>query len=334
MKKYFYPAILLCLILTAACGDTSKKENVTSEAEKKEKIVDVPVFAKDSAYFFIEQQVNFGPRVPGTEGHKETGDFLVSKLKSYGAVVSEQKFEATTYDNHRVELRNIVGEFFPEKSKRILLAAHWDTRPFADKDETDPEGVPDGANDGGSGVGILLEIARILSTTQPPDVGVDIIFFDGEDWGEKHNEEYLNTPDTLDTWWCLGSQYWSKNKHRKNYSAYYGILLDMVGATGSQFHKEGLSMKVAPKVVNKIWDRAIALGFSGYFKENVQAEITDDHIFVNKFAKIPMVNIVHYDPVEGYFGDYHHTMKDNMDLIDRETLKVVGTTVLSVIYYE
>ncbi len=324
--------LFLSIIILQSCGDN--KKDITEKLEQEqEKTVAVPAFNRDSSFQFVENQIKFGPRVPGTNSHKEGAKYLTEKLESYGAKVYLQEFTATTYDNNRVPLKNIIGEFYPEKTKRILLAAHWDTRPFADKDK-DNTAVPDGANDGASGVGILLEIARVLSISNPPDVGIDIIFFDGEDWGEKWDEGYTATPDSLDTWWCLGSQYWSKNKHKKNYAAYYGILLDMVGASGSQFHKEGLSMNVAPKVVNKIWDRATKLGFSGYFKSTVQAEITDDHVFVNKYAKIPMVNIVHYDPVEGYFGNYHHTLKDNLNLIDRETLKVVGTTVLNVIYYE
>ncbi|MDH5603312.1 MAG: M28 family peptidase [Cyclobacteriaceae bacterium] len=294
----------------------------------------MPKFFADSSYYFVEKQVSFGPRVPNTTAHVQTGNYLIDKLKAYGASVTEQHFTAFTYDAQKLTLRNIIATFYPEKQKRILLAAHWDSRPFADKD-TDRQDQPiDGANDGASGVAVLLEIARVLSLSNPPEVGVDIILFDGEDWGEKYNEGYVQTPDTLATWYCLGSQHWARNKHEKNYSAYYGILLDMVGAQGSQFRKEGLSVRVAPKVVEKIWKRAEKLGYSNYFVNARSSEITDDHQFVNDPGKIPMVNIVHYDPVYGYFGNYHHTHLDNISIIDKETLRVVGETLLNVIYYE
>ena len=159
--------------------------------------------------------------------------------------------------------------------------------------------------------------------------------FDGEDWGEEEGYQgIISTPGELDSWWCLGSQYWSKNKHRKNYSASYGILLDMVGARRSQFYREGASMEFATKIVDKVWTVASRIGYSDYFvKQNVPA-ITDDHVFVNQFARIPMIDIVHYQAGIGFFGDYHHTQKDNMSVIDKETLEAVGATLLHVIYYE
>ena len=332
-EKRIVTGLMVVLLVTSwACREDKSKDKIADI--KEEKVVLVPTFNPDSAYFFIEQQVAFGPRVPGQKEHIQTGDYLVKTLKSFSANVIEQKFSTTTYDGHQVELRNIIASFFPEKTKRILLAAHWDTRPFADKDKDKPNEAAQGANDGASGVGVLLEIARVLGRGPSPEVGVDIIFFDGEDWGERVDAGYVNTPDSLESWWCLGSQHWSKNKHDPNYSAFYGILLDMVGARGSQFHREGLSMRVAPKIVAKIWDRAHKMGYSGFFVKKNRAEITDDHKFVNEIAKIPMVNIVHYDPQHGYFGDYHHTHKDHIDLIDKEVLKIVGTVVLNVVYYE
>ena len=141
-------------------------------------------------------------------------------------------------------------------------------------------------------------------------------------------------PHGLESWWCLGSQYWSKNKHQKNYSAYFGILLDMVGSKRAHFFREGLSVEYAPTVVEKVWSTASRLGYSDYFVKQNAGEITDDHQFVNRIAKIPMIDIVHYHPVMGYFGDYHHTQKDNLNLISKETLQAVGATVTNVIYYE
>lgn len=324
--------IMVLFSLLVSCGEN--KEEKSKKVPEPEVYVSVPDFNADSAYYFIQKQLAFGPRVPNTLPHKKTGDYLVEKLRSYGAEVQVQEFQATTFDNQLLKLRNIIASFYPEKTKRILLAAHWDTRPFADKDSIKQEDPIPGANDGASGVGVLLEIARVLSQNNLSGVGVDIIFFDGEDWGEKRNERVPPLPADLESWWCLGSQYWSKNKHERGYFAYYGILLDMVGAKNSQFHVEGLSEQMAPKIVDKVWETGRELGYGQYFVRKVQPPITDDHEFVNKFAKIPMINIVHYDPEEGYFGNYHHSHRDNLDLIDKNTLEAVGETVLHVLYYE
>lgn len=328
--KFFVPALFCSsLLLLSSCG--GKKEEAISDPSR---IISVPQFNADTAYFFIEKQVNFGPRVPNSDAHSAAAQFFVDKLNAYGAKVKVQEFQASTFDGKKLNLKNIIASFNPEVKKRILLAAHWDTRPFADKDDERSNEPIDGANDGASGVGVLLELARIFGTIDKPEVGIDIIFFDGEDWGEKEGAERIRPPQGLDSWWCLGSQYWSKNKHIPNYTAYYGILLDMVGAKDSQFHREGYSMQYAPRIVERIWDTAIRLGFNKYFVKQDQSGIIDDHLYVNELARIPMVNIVHYDPVHGYFGDYHHTHKDNISIIDKETLLAVGQTLLHVIFYE
>ena len=319
-------------ILISSCG--GKKDGEQGENLISSKMVVVPVFNADSSYKFIERQVAFGPRVPNTQAHSEAAAYFVEKLSQYGAKVKVQEFEANTFDGQKLYLKNIIASFNPEVKKRLLLAAHWDTRPFADKDENRQNVPIEGANDGASGVGVLLEIARIIGITNAPEVGVDIILFDGEDWGEKDGEERIRLPKGQDSWWCLGSQYWSKNKHIPNYSAYYGILLDMVGAKGSQFHQEGYSVAYAPRIVDRIWNTAASLGYGNYFVKTKQAGIIDDHLYINELARIPMVNIVHYDPEHGYFGDYHHTHKDNMSIIDKETLHAVGQTVLHVLYHE
>ena len=321
--------VLAFTVFLSSCG--GKKEQVETPPVKS---VNVPLFNADSAYFFIEKQVAFGPRVPNTKAHTDAAEYFVKKLEGYGAKVSVQDFQATTFDKQKLNLKNIIASFNPEQKKRILLAAHWDTRPFADKDNERKYEPIEGANDGASGVGVLLELARIFGTIDSPEVGIDLILFDGEDWGEKEGEERIRPPQGLDSWWCLGSQYWSKNKHIPNYSAYYGVLLDMVGAKDSQFHREGYSMEYAPRIVERIWDTAIRLGYSKYFIKKTQAPIIDDHLYVNELGRIPMVNVVHYDPALGYFGDYHHTHKDNMSIIDKETLNAVGQTLLQVIFYE
>ena len=320
----------LVLTVLVACGPSKKEETKTEPI----KLNPAPIANADSAFFFVEKQVKFGPRVPNSNPHKKTGDYLVATLKRYGAKVTEQNFESMTYDGKKLFLRNIIGSFYPEKQKRILLAAHWDTRPFADKDKEKPDASFDGANDGASGVGVLLEVARLLNSGAEPNAGIDIIFFDGEDWGEKWNESETPLPQGQLSWWILGSQYWANHKHVPNYSAYYGILLDMVGAKNSRFFKEGSSMEYAPSIVDKVWSTAAQIGRSNLFVNQTQGGITDDHIPVNRVARIPMIDIVHYDPVYGYFGDYHHSTKDNLELIDKEVLASVAQVVVQVLYNE
>jgi len=327
MKPYFF---LAALILLVGCGGEKEQKKTTDVPAK---VVNVPTFNADSAYAFVQQQVDFGPRVPNSAAHRKAGDYFIAQFKKYGATVIAQEFTTTTFDNQRVNLRNIIASFNPEKQKRILLAAHWDTRPYADKDAEKPNAKFDGANDGASGVGVLLEIARIVSQ-QAPEVGIDIILFDGEDWGEKETgHSRTQMPAGFVEWWCLGSQYWAKNKHKANYSAYFGILLDMVGGKNAQFAREGYSLDYAPNVLDKVWKTAARLGFSHIFINQKTGGITDDHKFVNEVAKIPMIDIISFDPSTG-FGDFHHTRKDNMEIISKETLGAVGTTLLHVVYYE
>lgn len=329
--RYFF---LLALFSVISCGKNDDKNQEAKPAEPAASI-EVPEFNSDSAYRFVERQVAFGPRIPNTKAHQQAADFFVETFKRFGAQITTQEFEAENYSGVKLNLMNIVASFNPEQSKRILLAAHWDTRPFSDKDAEKPEATFQGANDGASGVGVLLEIARVISANDKPDVGIDIILFDGEDWGEKEGQQDTHPlRDGLQEWWCLGSQHWAKNKHKANYSAFYGILLDMVGAKDAQFHREGYSMEFAPTIVDKVWDHAQRLGYSHAFIRRTQPGVTDDHLFVNSIAKIPMINIVHFEPGVGYFGDFHHSQKDNMDLISKEMLGIVGTTVLNTVYFE
>jgi hypothetical protein len=329
-----YLLVLVVSTLIFSCGDKKEKKE-SAENPQFTPVIKVPEFNSDSAYSFVKKQVDFGPRIPNSTAHNKTGDYLVNLLKESGAVVTEQQFDALNYEGESLRLKNIIASYSPEKQKRILLAAHWDTRPFADKDKTRPNATFDGANDGASGVGVLLEIARVLHSNALPEVGVDIILFDGEDWGERIGETQTHPlPEGLQEWWCLGSQHWARHKHRPAYAAYYGILLDMVGAKGAKFYREEGSLTYAPSIVEKVWNTASTLGYAHIFvKQNVGA-ITDDHIFVNETGRIPMIDIVQYDPALGFFGDYHHSQKDNIDLIDKLTLQAVGETVLAVVYAE
>jgi hypothetical protein len=328
-KPFVRVSVVAILVVASACSGNKDKPVERPLAE-----VMVPMFSADSALAFAQQQVNAGPRIPNSAAHQHTGDYLISKLRKYGAAVTVQSFKAFSPDGQRLELRNIIGSINPKAPKRILLAAHWDTRPYADKDPQQPLSPFDGANDGASGVAILLEICRLMQKT-PPAVGIDIVLFDGEDWGEREGTSaQTSPPEGYRSWWCLGSQYWAKNKHKPNYTAYYGILLDMVGAPNAHFFQEGISMEYAPRIVDKVWSTAGRLGYSSIFVRQKEAAITDDHVFVNEWANIPMIDIVHFDPVKGYFGEFHHTRRDDMANIDRTTLRIVGSVVLEVIYRE
>lgn len=326
MKNKYY-LIFVGLLFFWSCGSDKATETNVEPISYRE----APEFSADSAYAYIQQQVDFGPRVPNTQGHRDTRDWLIEKFESFGLKVQTQDFQATTYDGLKWDLSNIIASYRPEASKRILLAAHWDTRRIADKDTERIDEPIDGANDGGSGVGVLLEIARIIGTYEnQPEVGIDIILFDGEDDGEPENANLRNSSQI---WWCLGSQHWSKTPHQNGYNAYYGILVDLVGAKGARFYREGYSMQYGKNIVNKVWNFGSELGYSDFFIMRDSPEIIDDHVFVNRNAGIPMINIIEFSPDYG-FGHYHHTHADNMDLIDKRSLKAVGQTVLFTIYQE
>jgi glutaminyl-peptide cyclotransferase len=318
---YFFPVWLMY-----SCG-SSPESNLNDPADQPaKKQVTVPAFNPDSAYLFIEKQVNFGPRVPGTPGHEATRKWLTETLNSYADKVIEQPFDAITYKGERLKATNIIAVFNPEAKRRILLGAHWDTRAIADHDpDPDKRNQPiPGADDGGSGVGVLLEIARNLHLL-PVEIGVDIVMFDAEDQGADTG----NNPES----WCLGAQHWSSNPHVKGYKADFGILLDMVGSKGARFTLEGVSMQFAPDVMNRIWKMAQSMGYGGYFVSERTGPITDDHYFVNTIARIPMINIINRPKnTETGFGQYWHTHADNMDVIDKNTLRAVGQVVLAVLY--
>lgn len=296
-------------------------------------LVETPDFKADSAYHYIAQQVAFGPRVPGSEASQNTLKFLVSKLKSYGWTVTEQPFTAFRYDGKKLQGTNIIAQFQPAVAKRILLAAHWDARSIADKDSVRKNEPIDAANDGASGVGVLLEIARNLQEAKnKPAVGVDIVLFDLEDHGEPDDYTGEHKPNS----WALGSQHWAANLVPANYKAYYGILLDMVGGKGAMFPHEGSSMQYAPGIVRSVWATAADLGYSHLFVDQDAFGISDDHTAVNEIAKIQMIDIIDLRASNGgfEFGSFHHTHADNLANIDKSTLNAVGQTLLQVLYRE
>ncbi|MFP4467911.1 MAG: M28 family peptidase [Bacteroidales bacterium] len=324
--------LTLFVMIISGCSQAGNNSDATGDQDSgTDQEVTIPAFNPDSAYYYVEKQVGFGPRVPNSRAHRETGQWLATTLGNFADTLYIQETRVRAYDKTTLNIKNIIGVFQPDNPRRVLLCAHWDSRPYADYDP-DPEKhyTPiDGANDGASGVGVLLEIARQLQQEKPA-IGVDIIFFDAEDYG-RHR--FSDRPDE-DTW-ALGAQYWAKNPHRSDYFARYGILLDMVGASGATFEREGYSMLYAPGVVRDVWEKAQNLGYGDLFLSSDGSHITDDHYYVNTIRNIPTINIIHQDPdtEHGFFPEWH-TTDDTMDIIDRYTLKATGETVIHVIYHE
>ncbi|GAB5539439.1 MAG: M28 family peptidase [Salibacteraceae bacterium] len=334
MRKLGLMISLLVAIGVQSCDEKQNPTNPIPIAKKVKpafEILATPKFNADSAYAFIAKQVSFGPRVPNTEAHRKCANWLELKLKEYGLETNVQEAQLKAYNGQTLTTFNIMGQINPSASNRLLFCAHWDSRPYADRDSEKRSTPIDGANDGASGVGVILEMARVLSVdSNLKDFGIDVVFFDAEDYGKPEGSMIGRSSDS----WCLGSQYWAANIPIPNYKPRFGILLDMVGASNAVFPKEGISMYYAPHIVNRVWKIAGAMGHDGYFKSFKGNEITDDHRYLNAIANIPTIDVIHYEMGRNDFGSFHHTHKDNMDVIDRTTLQVVGDVMLQVVYQE
>lgn len=314
-------SLLLLALIFISCNGQTQQETFIDVPKDVNKTVERPTFSSDSAFGFIEYQVELGPRVPGSEAHQECASWLAETLERLGAEVQTQTTTLMTAEQKSVPCYNVIGSYNPESKQRILLAAHWDTRPWADQDEIDTDQPILGANDGASGVGVLLEVARQIQN-KSLDIGIDIIFFDVEDSG---------LPQVRDSY-CLGSQYWGKNPHIKDYYAQNGILLDMVGAQHATFGLEENSRKINSSLQQEVWELAHQLGHGRYFVYRNTPAIIDDHYYVYKHRQIPMIDIIQHDATTlTGFGDYWHTHADNLDVIDKNTLQAVGETVLATI---
>lgn len=317
--------IILGALLFAACGGKTE----TEESQEETQTVVVPSFSGDSAKAYVEHQCSFGPRVPGSKAHAECLEWLVSEFQRLGAdTVYVQRGETNIYDGSRKPIANVIVSFNLNADNRILLASHWDSRPYADQDakEEDRKTPILGADDGASGVGVLMEIARVLGENKP-SLGVDIVLFDLEDWGAPDwSEKRINSND-----WCLGSQYWAM--HRAGYRAQFGILLDMVGGSNARFYREYFSEKDAKWVNDKVWGEAARLGLSHRFIDSMGGAINDDHNSVMEIGGIPCIDIISYNTEnESGFPEYWHTHHDDMSNISARTLEEVGMVLLNVIF--
>lgn len=370
-KKLIISMSVLVLILAAAIGyhvyTAVPAVDVTEETEEMEKVAPVgPAFNADSAYAFTAAQCAFGPRDMNSEGHERCKEWIIRKFRSYGCEVNTQEADLKGYDGTVLKSTNIIASINPQATTRILICAHWDSRPWADND-------PDSlnwrkpilaANDAASGVAVMLELARLLkaevgvqnaqsgmqkvnggkqeaeqagaekgqsSKFKDQSLGVDFVCFDAEDWGTPQWSNQQDDPNS----WALGAQHFAANLPQ-GYAPRYGILLDMVGGQGAQFYREGMSMQYAPEIVKKVWRAARQAGFGSFFPRQDGGMITDDHIPVNEVAKIPCIDIIPYYPAceQSSFGPTWHTLADDMDHIDRNTLKAVGQTLILVLFTE
>ena len=319
---------IIPLVLASCTGQTRSKVSSADTIA----LAPCPRFSADSAMLYINEQCAFGPRVTGSNAASLCGDFLIARFKAFGAEVEEQKATVTIWDGTKLPARNIIARINSSNPNRILLCAHWDSRPWADNDpdEANHHTPILAANDAASGVAVMLEICRLLQQ-QPLQVGIDLICFDAEDLGTPDWEDRLGSSDT----WCLGSRFWAERARTDGYKARYGILLDMVGGRGATFSREGISMQVAQPIVNRVWKLAGQLGYRQFFPLTDGNYITDDHINVNEIAGIPCIDIIpYYREGPSSFGPTWHTVKDTPENIDPNVLEAVGQTITQMIYNE
>ena len=305
--------------MMTACGSTGNTSSPSDAATATASTaVERKAFDGQAALTLAQQQCDFGPRVPGTPAHAKCAEWLSTALAASCDTVIVQTASVQTAKSGKVNAKNIIGVINPNASQRLLLLAHWDTRPWADNDP-DPANHSKpvmGANDGASGVAVLLQLARQLQA-EKTELGVDIVLVDVEDMGENDNEDS----------WGLGTQYWAAHPHVEGYKPLFGILLDMVGSPDATFSREYYSMQYASGFVDLVWNNA-----SGSHFINAQGgAVTDDHIFVNR-AGIPCVDIIDMrsNGDSGFCPEWH-TIHDTMDAISPATLNEVGQTLLNVI---
>lgn len=325
--------LIVALIAGAAFNFLPSNKAKVSETEEIEKVQPVgPDFNADSAYIYLQEQCDFGPRTMNSTAHDKCEKWIIQKFEQYGCKVTTQKATLNGYDGTPLRSTNIMASYNPEATTRIMFCAHWDCRPWADNDpdSTNWHKPIIAANDAASGVGVMIELARILKGSGL-ELGVDFICFDAEDYGTP---QWFEGEDPGDTW-ALGAQYFANNLP-EGYAPRYGILLDMVGGVGAKFYREGMSMQYAPAIVKKVWNAARQVGYGSYFPKADGGMITDDHIPVNQTANIPCIDVIPYYPdcAQSSFGPTWHTIADNMDNIDKNTLKAVGQTMVQVLFTE
>lgn len=327
MRKFSFILVALCLLGFTACQSNSTSNKKATNQGTDYAKVNTPEFNADSAYQFVVDQLNFGFRTPDSKGASKCAAYLTRQMQRWCDTVIVQKFTTTLWNNTTVHGQNIIASLDPSNQNRILIAAHWDSRLWADHDPDEKNHHQPilGANDGASGVAVMMEMARTMSQ-QKPSVGIDFIFFDVEDQGIADWSDMYE-----DNTWCKGSQYWAQMPHVPYYRAIYGVLFDMVATHNPRFTMEQVSMQYAPHIMNKYWNAAAALGYSNIFLNEKTDPILDDHLYINQIAGIPTIDIVQNSP-EGSFFKYWHTIGDNLETIDKETMSKVANLTMKVIY--
>ncbi|MBA3829554.1 MAG: M28 family peptidase [Taibaiella sp.] len=328
MKTYRLSGAVLVVAFSLS-AITSCQESISPATAYKDSLAQhkfiMPTFDATVAYNYIAKQVSFGPRVPGSKAQQLCAAWMDSMLTKVCDTVYKQSVTVKGGDGKTLPCINLIGVINPKATKRILLLTHWDSRPWADMDAQNKDKPVLAADDGGSGVGVLIQLAEQIKTTPlPADLGVDILLTDVEDYGKNEWGE-----DS----YCLGTQYWAHHPHVPGYKAAFGILLDMVGGRYAQFPIEGFSTQYARNVQLQVWNAADKAGYSSYFPYVNGPDITDDHVPVNRITGIPTIDIINLSVTsQNVFAPHWHTLQDNMNIIDKNTLKAVGQTLLQVIY--
>lgn len=324
-RKYIFLSFLIVATLFSSCKSNKQVEEVLNPVG--------PAFIADSAMAYCQAQCDFGPRTMNSKAHDLCEEWIINKFKGFGLDVETQKADLTGWDGTKLHSTNIIAHFNPQAERRILICAHWDSRPWADNDpdSTNWRKPVLAANDGASGVGVMLEVARLLQNDTTLAIGVDLVCFDAEDYGTP---QWAEKNEDSEKTWALGAQYWAKNLP-EGYNPQFGILLDMVGGQGAKIYQEHFSLRYAASIVDKVWSAARHAGFGSVFANEVGGGVTDDHIPVNE-AGIPTVDIIPFYPDcrQSSFGPTWHTINDDMEHLDSNTLKAVGQTLIQVIYSE
>ena len=324
--------LLICIVMVCYSCSTTKKSQTAEQS-----VVNIE-FNADSAYTFCAAQCSFGPRTMNSEAHEQCAQWIQQKFEQYGYSVQLQKADLKGYDGTILKSTNIIARQKPtangqQPTAKIFICAHWDSRPWADNDpdEANWRKPVMAANDGASGVAVMLELARQLQQNDSARLAVDFICFDAEDWGIPQWKEEVDGDS-----WALGAQYWAASSLPQQGNYQYGILLDMVGGQGAKFYREYNSMHYARNIVERVWQAANTAGYGSIFPYKDGGGVTDDHVPVNEKAGIPCIDIINYYPdcEQSSFGPTWHTISDDMQHIDKNTLKAVGQTLVQLIYSE
>ena len=304
--------LVVCCILTLTLACRNEPRSQTA-------------FDGQAALGYARTQLQFGPRVPGTEGHRRTGEWIVAEMRKRADTVLVQEWTHVTVRGDSLPMRNVIARFRPGESARVLYVTHWDTRPRSDEaaDSAQRQLPVPGANDGASGVALFLAIGDVLKKT-PPQFGVDLLFVDGEDYGDFGKDE-----DVL-----IGSKYFADHLPAPGYRPIFGVLWDMIGDRDLQIFQEGNSVQAAPEVVLRVWRQAEDMGYSQYFVPEVGYTLIDDHMpLIAKGLRV--IDVIDYNypnaaTAQGR-GGYHHTSQDTMDKISSASLQIVGDVALGLV---